>query len=123
MTFSPRRGSMGFARSTTLACVVNVVVRSLGPCSSSPLSPTLCALSLPLYTHTHTHRGRKVSQKQKHIEGLRGFWGLVYLFVIGLKEFWVLILFKEGMGMEEYKIVAVFIYSSYGIEKGSDRQF
>lgn len=64
------------------------------------------------YTHTHTdrdrERGRKISQKQKHIEGLRGFWGLVYLFVFGLKVFWVLILFKEGMGMEEYKIVAVF---------------
>lgn len=85
----------------------------------------MCIVAAIIHTHTDRdrERGRKVSQKQKHIEGLRGFWGLVYLFVFGLKVFWVLILFKEGMGMEEYKIVAVFIYSSYGIEKGSDRQF
>lgn len=92
MTFSPRRGSMGFARSTTLACVVNVVVRSLGPCSSSPLSPTLCALSLPLYTHTHTQREKSLTETEAYrgVKGVLGF-GLFICFwvksILGFDSF------------------------------------
>ena len=64
----------------------------------------MCALSLPLYTQTDTEREREreVSQKQKHIEGLRGF-GVWFIFIcFCVKVYWVLILFKEWIRMEVY---------------------